>query len=141
MKGATMIATLQKLGVVPSFYRPRVSNDNPYSEALFRTMKYRPEYPSKPFATIKDAQAWLDVFVDWYNTEHLHSAIRFVTPDDHHYGREQEILKKRHRVYEEAHRRNPSRWSRSIRNWEPIRIIYLNPEKNTVLQPEELLAA
>jgi len=141
MKGATMLATLQKLEVVPSFSRPRVSDDNPYSEALFRTMKYRPEYPSKPFATLEDAQTWVDAFLAWYNTEHLHSAIRFLTPDDRHHGREQEILKKRHRVYEEARARNPSRWSRSIRNWEPVRIVRLNPENNTVCQAEELLAA
>ena len=141
MKGATMLATLQKLEVVPSFSRPRVSDDNPYSEALFRTMKYRPEYPSKPFATLEDAQTWVDAFVAWYNTEHLHSAIRFLTPDDRHHGREQEVLKKRHRVYEEARARNPSRWSRSIRNWEPVRIVRLNPENNTVCQAEELLAA
>jgi len=141
MKGATMLATLQKLGVVPSFSRPRVSDDNPYSEALFRTMKYRPEYPSKPFTTLEDAQAWVDAFVAWYNTQHLHSAIRFVTPDDRHCGHEQEILKNRRRVYEEAHRRNPGRWSGSIRNWEPLRIVRLNPENNTVGQAQQLLAA
>lgn len=141
MKGATMVATLQKLGVVPSFSRPRVSDDNPYSEALFRTMKYRPQYPSKPFATLEDAQAWVDAFVAWYNTKHLHSAVRFISPDDRHHGREQDILKKRRHVYEEARRRNPSRWSGSIRNWEPVRIVRLNPETNTFGQAEELLAA
>ncbi|MBW2590411.1 MAG: IS3 family transposase, partial [Deltaproteobacteria bacterium] len=82
MKGATMLATLQKLGVVPSFSRPSVSNDNPYSESLFRTMKYRPEYPLKPFENIEQAQSWVDGFVFWYNTQHLHSSIRYVTPDD-----------------------------------------------------------
>ncbi len=66
-----------------------------------------------------------------YNTEHLHSAIRFVTPDDRHYGREREILSRRQRVYERARRRNPSRWSGSIRNWDPIETVILNPEKKT----------
>jgi putative transposase len=129
MKGATMLATLQKLGVAASFSRPSVSNDNPFSESLFRTMKYRPEYPSRPFASIEEAQRWVDAFVDWYNTEHLHSAIRFVTPDDRHYGREAQILAMRHRVYEEARSRMPNRWSQSIRIWDPVKVVRLNPVK------------
>src|SRR5690606_22685923 len=60
MKGSTMVATIQKLGVIPSFSRPRVSDDNPYSEALFRTLKYRPAYPSGGFATLEEARAWVD---------------------------------------------------------------------------------
>ncbi len=79
MKGATMLATLQELGVVPSFSRPSVSNDNPYSESLFRTLKYRPEYPEKPFSDLATARDWVNFFVGWYNKEHLHSAIKFVT--------------------------------------------------------------
>lgn len=129
MKGATMLATLHKLGVIPSFSRPSVSNDNPYSESLFRTMKYRPEYPSRPFETIDQAQSWIDEFVFWYNTRHLHSSIRFVTPDDRHYAREQDILSNRSRVYERARRRNPKRWSNEIRNWNRVECVYLNPEK------------
>jgi putative transposase len=134
MKGSTMLATLQKLGVVPSFSRPRVSDDNPYSEALFRTMKYRPEYPSKPFKTIEAAQIWVDGFVRWYNTEHLHSAIRFVTPDDRHYGLEERILARRRNVYEKAKSLNPGRWSGHIRNWEPVKVVRLNPDKDDNLQ-------
>lgn len=128
MKGATMLATMQNLGVVASFSRPRVSDDNPYSESLFRTMKYRPEYPSRPFASIEEAQAWVDAFVLWYNTEHLHSAIRFVTPDDRHYGREEEILSQRHQVYRQAQQRNPHRWSGATRNWVPVKEVRLNPD-------------
>lgn len=129
MKGATMVATLDKLGVTASFSRPSVSNDNPYSESLFRTMKYRPGYPSKPFETIEQAQAWVDEFILWYNTVHLHSAICFITPDDRHYGRDQQILTNRHQVYENARRRHPSRWSGQTRNWNPVRQVWLNPEK------------
>jgi transposase InsO family protein len=129
MKGATMLATLHKLGVIPSFSRPSVSNDNPYSESLFRTMKYRPEYPLKPFENLGQAQAWVDGFVFWYNTQHLHSAIRYVTPDDRHFGREQSILSNRRKVYEKARDRNPERWSNEIRNWNPVREVWLNPEK------------
>jgi len=129
MKGATMLATLHKLGVVPSFSRPSVSNDNPYSESLFRTMKYRPEYPSRPFDNIEQAQAWVDEFVFWYNTQHLHSSIRYVTPDDRHYGREDHILAKRKKVYAKARSQYPNRWSKNIRDWNPVRIVWLNPEK------------
>jgi len=131
MKGATMLATLQKLGVTPSFSRPSVSNDNPYSESLFRTMKYRPEYPSKPFENVEQAQSWVDGFVFWYNTQHLHSSIRFVTPDDRHFGSEEHILANRRKVYEKARGRNPNRWSKNIRNWNPVLQVRLNPEKRT----------
>jgi transposase InsO family protein len=129
MKGATMLATLHNLGVVPSFSRPRVSNDNPYSESLFRTMKYRPEYPSKPFENIEHAQEWVDGFVFWYNTQHLHSAIRYVTPDDRHYGREENILANREKVYDRARKKNPNRWSKKLRNWKPVHQVCLNSQK------------
>ena len=128
MKGSTMLATLQRLGIVASFSRPRVSDDNPYSEALFRTLKYRPEYPRRPFANIEEARDWVRGFVSWYNTEHLHSAIRFATPDDRHFGRDREILAQRRRVYEEARKRHPERWTGDIRNWESIGVVTLNPD-------------
>lgn len=127
MKGATLLATLQALGIVPSFSRPRVYDDNPYSEALFRTLKYRPEYPSLPFASLEEARCWVQGFVRWYNTEHRHSAIRFVTPQARHAGVESQVLLKRKEVYEEAKRRNPSRWSGTTRNWSPIAQVVLNP--------------
>jgi len=129
MKGATMLATLQQLGVMPSFSRPSVSNDNPYSESLFRTLKYRPDYPEKPFANLQAARAWVLGFVDWYNTKHLHSAIKFVTPAQRHRGEDKKILAKRQAVYRQAQFRNPHRWSGDIRNWEPVKEVYLNPEK------------
>ena len=130
MKGATMLATLQNLGVVASFSRPRVSDDNPYSEALFRTLKYRPGFPSQPFASLKTAQGWVDGFVAWYNTEHLHSAIRFITPDDRHFGREAAILAQRQQVYEKARKTTPERWAQNTRNWQPVEAVYLNPTMN-----------
>jgi len=73
-----------EVGFTASYSRPRVSNDNPFSEALFRTCKYHPNWPTKAFATKADAQAWAKSFVNWYNEEHLHSAIRFVTPNVRH---------------------------------------------------------
>ena len=92
-------------------------------------MKYRPEYPSKPFENIEQAQSWVDGFVFWYNTQHLHSSIRYVTPDDRHFGREEHILADRKKVYEKARSRNPNRWSGNIRNWNPVHLVWLNPEK------------
>lgn len=129
MRGATMLATLQALGVVPSFSRPAVSNDNPYSESLFKTMKYRPAYPERPFVSLLAARQWVDSFVHWYNEEHRHSAIGFVTPAQRHAGLDIALLSKRVEVYEAARARHPARWSGSTRNWQPIRVVHLNPEQ------------
>ena len=127
MKGATMLATLQRLGVMPSFSRPSVSNDNPYSESLFKTLKYRPEYPSQAFADLIEARRWVTGFADWYNKEHLHSAIRFVTPTQRHAGEDQPLLRRRQMVYEAAKARHPQRWSGPTRNWTPVQEVHLNP--------------
>ncbi len=135
MKGATMVVTLERLGVLASFSRPGVSNDNPYSEALFRTLKYRPEFPTQPFADLGAARAWVEAFVRWYNTEHLHSAIRFVTPADRHAGRDTALLLARRAVYTRARRRTPARWSGALRNWTPIPVVRLNPEDEAVAVP------
>jgi putative transposase len=102
MKSATMLATMQRLGVVPSFSRPIVSNDNPYSESLFRMVKYCPLFSSKPFKSMDIATAWMKSFVNWYNKEHLHSGIGFVTPESKHQNKDVEILKKRKEVCELA---------------------------------------
>lgn len=127
MKGSTMLATLHRLGVLASFSRPRVSDDNPYAEALFRTLKYRPGYPRKPFESIDAARAWVAGFIVWYNAEHLHSAIRYVTPNARHARRDASILAARHRLYRAARARTPRRWTRQTRNWTPIGAVTLNP--------------
>ena len=127
MKGATMLATLQRLGVVPSFSRPSVSNDNPYSESLFGTLKYTPAFPSKPFASLAAARDWVHAFVQWYNDVHRHSAIQFVTPGQRHRGEDQAILQRRRAVYEAAKARNPERWSGDIRDWTAVDEVWLNP--------------
>jgi transposase InsO family protein len=137
MKGATLLATLQLLGVLTSFSRPRVSNDNPFSEALFRTAKYRPEYPRRPFASLEEARRWVTWFVRWYNTEHRHSAIRFVTPEQRHAGLQDEILANRRDVYAAAHKRNPERWATTTRDWSPVATVALNPQPCT---PAEVAA-
>jgi putative transposase len=129
MRGSSMISTLQWLGIVPSFSRPHVSDDNPYSESLFRTMKYVPAYPRHPFGNIEAANVWVAKFAKWYNTEHRHSAIRFVTPDQRHFGLESAVLTQRRAVYTRARKKNPERWSTTVRNWSPIQSVVLNPER------------
>lgn len=129
MKGSTMVATLERLGVLASYSRPGVSDDNPFSESLFRTMKYRPEYPDGPFADADAARRWVEGFVRWYNTEHLHSAIRFVTPADRHSGRDRAILACRRTVYATARAAHPERWTRGTRNWDQVVEVRLNPPK------------
>lgn len=138
MKSATMLAMLEKLGIAPSFSRPRVSNDNAYAEALFRTCKYRPDYPRKPFATVDQARAWTLHFVRWYNHQHKHSGLKFVTPAQRHNGQADQILRYRDQVYETAKQRNPGRWSGSIRNWKLKAEVWLNPER---AEPEILKLA
>lgn len=126
MKGATMLATMQELGVVPSFSRPSVSNDNPYSESLFKTLKYVPTMPEQPFEGIEQAREWVVQFVDWYNYTHKHSQISYVTPNQRHTGQDMQILANRKALYEQAKADNPSRWSGNIRNWQHIKHIHLN---------------
>ena len=135
MKGATMLATLEKLDIMPSFSRPRVSNDNAYAESLFRTCKYRPNYPSKPFGTVDEARQWTLEFVQWYNHQHKHSSLKFVTPSQRHDGRDAMILQQRKQVYEAAKERRPERWTGKTRDWNLQGEVWLNPERS---QPEEL---
>jgi transposase InsO family protein len=129
MKGATMLATLQRLGVMPSFSRPSVSDDNPFSEALFKTLKYHPGFPDKPFESLQQAREWVAAFQHWYNEVHRHSALKFVTPAQRHRGEDTVILQQRHALYEAAKARRPERWSGPTRNWAPEKIVYLNPGK------------
>ena len=140
MKGATMLSTLQQLGVQTSFSRPRVSNDNPYSESGFRTMKYRPGYP-EVFTGLKEARSWVNAFVSWYNQEHKHSGIQFQTPYDRHTGRASEKSRRRAEVYEKAKEQHPERWgSRSTRNWQLPEEVWLNPERSDCQQVSKLAA-
>lgn len=129
MKGSTMLATLQMLGITPSFSRPSVSDDNPFSESLFKTLKYCPRYPSKPFASEEEALIWVIKFVDWYNNIHQHSGINFITPNARHQGLDKQILSSRTVVYENARQKNPNRWSRQVRNWMRVDEVYLNTKR------------
>lgn len=128
MKGTTMLQTLEDLGVIPSFSRPGVSDDNAFSEALFRTVKFRPGYPGR-FESMEAARVWVESFVAWYNDQHRHSAIGYVTPAERHAGLDVEVLRRRHQLYEAARERHPERWSGRTRNWERPNIVRLNSRK------------
>ena len=131
MKGATMLATLERLGISPSFSRPKVSDDNPFSEALFKTLKYCPSFPlGGRFESIEAARAWFKAFVNWYNNIHLHSGINWVTPQSRHCGDDVEILKKRQEVYEMARLLNPTRWTEQTRDWSRLDVVELNPGRS-----------
>jgi transposase InsO family protein len=133
LKATTVLAMLYWLGVKPSYSRPRVSDDNAYAEALIRTAKYRPEFPAKGFADLEQARRWAVAFVHWYNVDHRHSGIRYVSPTQRHSGTDHAILAARHAVYLKARAKNPARWSRHTRNWTPIGAVTLNPEKDSVV--------
>jgi putative transposase len=138
MKGMTMLAMLEKLGVIPSFSRPSVSDDNPYSEALFKTLKYHCTFPlHNKFATILEARIWCEYFVNWYNNQHLHSALKFVTPQQRHSGADSEIRIKRHEVYQAAKQQHPERWSGDTRNWKIDKTVTLNPNKKSRVAEHE----
>ena len=128
MKGATMLATLYQLGITPSRSRPRVSNDNPYAESLFKTVKYRPNFQPEGFASLEEARAWMSLFEKWYNYSHHHSGIKFLTPNQLRSGNGPEVLKNRQKVYEAAKARYPERWNgRKTRDWSMPEKVYLNP--------------
>jgi hypothetical protein len=142
MRAATLESRLEKLGVLRSFSRPRVSNDNPYSESLFRTVKYRPYYPRRPFRSQEEACRWVAAFVSWYNARHRHSGIRFVTPAQRHCGQAVAICRHRAKVYDAARQRHPRRWSRSARCWHQPEVVWINPPPpDNVIDPATLSMA
>lgn len=134
MKSMTMLSKMYDLGVTPSRGRPRVSNDNPYAESLFRTLKYCPQWPKDGFADLDAARTWVRDFMRWYNQEHRHSRIRFVTPNERHQNADRAILARRHALYQKVRQRWPERWSGSTRNWDPIGAVTLNPEREDLVQ-------
>ena len=134
LKATTVLAMLHWLGIKPSYSRPRVSDDNAFAEALFRTAKYRPEFPLKGFADLTAARQWAARFVQWYNHAHRHSGIRYVTPGQRHAGQDSRLLSARHALYQDARERNPRRWSGATRNWTPIAAVTLNPERDAVVR-------
>jgi hypothetical protein len=133
VKSTTVLAMLHWLGITPSHSRPRVSDDNSYAEALFRTAKYRPDFPAAGFADLAEARQWAAAFVHWYNHDHRHSSIRYITPAQRHAGEDRPILHARHALYQQARETHPRRWSGPTRNWTPIGTVTLNPERDSVV--------
>ena len=133
LKATTVLAMLHWLGVKPSYSRPRVSDDNAFVESLFKTAKYRPEFPAHGFANLEAARAWGRGFVRWYNFEHRHSGIRYVTPAQRHAGEDVAILAARHQTYLLARERHPARWSGETRDWSHISVVTLNPERDKIV--------
>jgi len=133
MKGASLMETLYQLDVMSSYSRPRVSNDNAYAESIFKTCKYRPDYPYKGFSTIDESRVWVLSFVRWYNQHHKHSGLKFMTPNQRHTGISSQVVEKRSQVYEVAKAKNPGRWTGETRNWEPPQTVYLNPTDEQVM--------
>lgn len=140
VKGVTVLEMLHWLGISPSYSRPRVSDDNAFVESLFRTAKYRPGFLTGGFADLAAARVWAEQFVAWYNNEHRHSGIRFVTPAQRHAGHDIELLRARHQLYTKAREANPRRWTRSTRNWTPVGTVHLNPERSDHRQELPLAA-
>ena len=103
---------------------------------MFRTHKYSKSFPWKGFSSIDQARTWVNRFVNIYNTESLHSSIKYVTPEQRHFGKDIEVLAKRNEVYRLAKLRNPSRWSSETRDWSRPETVTLNPEKedNVILE-------
>ena len=135
MKAQTMRMKAYELGVVTSYSRPRVSNDNPFAESLFKTCKYRPNWPIQGFVSLEAAREWVLGFTRWYNHEHKHSQLNFVTPHQRHTGEDKEILAKRKQTMQQAKEANPIRWGcQNIRNCEPVGPTTLNPVK----EPQEI---
>lgn len=125
MKGSTYLATLADLGIRPSYSRPGVSDDDAYAESLFRTCKYRPEFPGA-FATLEEAREWMLRFTRWYNHEHKHRNLKFVSPAQRHAGHDAASFAQRVAIYDAARMKHPARWSRGIRNWSPPNEVWLN---------------
>ena len=133
--GQRAISALDR-GEIPSWleHKERGCDDNAFIESLFRTAKYRPEFPDKGFATVEHARHWVREFASWYNHDHRHSGIRYVSPAQRHAGQDRAILAARHELYTQMKSANPRRWSRHTRNWTPIATVTLNPERDSVVQ-------
>ena len=129
MKSQTLQVKLTELNISPSHSRPRVSNDNAYVESLFKTLKYVPNWPSSGFESLDETRIWVNHFIRWYNEEHRHGGISYVTPSQRHKGEDIALLAQRDEVYRAAREAKPERWSKQTRNWQRKGVVMLNPER------------
>jgi putative transposase len=133
MKSDTVKELLEHLGVTKSHNRPHTSDDNPFSEAQFKTVKYHPEFPGR-FETIEDAETFCRRFFSWYNKVHYHSGLAWLTPESVHYGRANEILEKRHRVLIAAFEAHPTRFNNKKPKLKKLpEAVYINPPQTVVI--------
>ena len=127
MKSKVVAQLLADLGVTKTHSRPQVSNDNPFSESQFKTMKYRPQFPER-FGSIQDARAFGCTFFPWYNHEHRHSGLALYTPADVHYGRVEQVRQSRQAVLDAAYQRHPKRFGRKPPEAaSPPQAVWINP--------------
>ena len=130
MKGISLMALFYDLGISNSYSRPRVSDDNPFIESWFKTLKYHVSYPGK-FKSIALAREWFAGFVHNYNTAHSHSGLNFITPNQVRNGEYKSIVNKRNKTMIKAQKKNPLRWSNHVKQIPENHIVYLNPSADT----------
>ena len=138
MRSKAVALLLADLGVTKSHSRPYVSDDNPFSESQFKTLKYRPEFPDR-FGSLEDARSFCQSFFTWYNTGHYHSGIALLTPEVLHYGRAEEVVRRRQEVLSKAYERNPERFVRARpKPMEPPSEVWINPPAESTTTQEKL---
>ena len=134
MKGVALLDLCYQLGIVTSNSRPRVSDDNPHIEALFRTTKYWPGYPYGGFSDLEAARRWIESFVTYYNCHHLHSGLKYLSPETVHSGMGEQMLKARAELYSQARAANPARWARGVlRDWSLDPVVWTTTPSKSVL--------
>lgn len=134
MTSKTVSQLLMDLAVAQSHSRPRTSNDNAFSEAHFKTLKYRPDYPSY-FASVEDARQWARATMEWYHHEHHHESLGWMTPYQVHHGQVERVTQVRQQALEEAYARHPERFVRGEVNApRPPEVVYLNRRSGEVLE-------
>lgn len=141
MSSKPVALLMADLGVTKTHSRPHVSNDNPFSEAQFKTLKYRPDYPDR-FGCQQDARTWAAEFFRWYNYQHHHTALGLLTPADVHFGRAPRIFDQRQLVLQAAYQKNPERFVKGVST--PTRLpsaVWINPPKTTIRAEESILSS
>lgn len=130
MKGMSLLALFYELGISNSYSRPRVSDDNPFIESWFKTLKTSAKYPGK-FKTISDARFWFASFVDGYNNGHSHSGLQYMTPAQVRTGQYERIAQNRNQTMRDAQKKNPLRWSNGVKQIQQKHTVCLNPSADT----------
>ncbi len=138
MKAKSVALLLSDLGVIKSHSRPHVSNDNPFSEAQFKTLKYHPSFPDR-FGSLQDVRAWAQGFFDWYNNHHRHSSLGLMTPAMVHYGQAERVREQRTQVLKAAYNAHPERFVRGISGLPPpTQAVWINPPESMKEDSEKI---